>query len=339
MKLRAIWMLSCLSVSMGCGGASEQAPESANAKQAKGEPAASARASTRETPAALKRPERDGAPIIRMLSPGAEPRSPLRYTPAAKARETLLMVMRMKLALGAPDRPGEPADLPGTSMHMNLVIDSVADNGDISYHFDLASIDVDGGQHAPQMVQQIKSATSRLVGMGGHAKLSSRGLVQKMEMKIPSGVDPATKELLSEMERSMRQMCDPLPEEAVGSGARWDVQTRYSLRGLDVDQVRRYTLVKRDGNKASLKFIVEQTARPQAMKLPNLPPGAVVRLDQLASAGDGDVSLDTRQMVPQSSKMALKTTSVVSVRSEAENVTMRTDMELDIAISPAPAKK
>ncbi len=134
-------------------------------------------------------------------------------------------------------------------------------------------------------------------------------------------------------------MCDPLPEEAVGTGARWDVHTRYSLRGLDVDQVRRYTLVKRDGDKASLKFIVEQTARPQAMKLPNLPPGAVVRLDQLASAGDGDVSLDTRQIVPQNSKMALKTTSVVSVRSEAENVTMRTDMELDIAISPAPAKK
>jgi hypothetical protein len=336
MKLRAVCVLLCLCTFIGCGGANE-APESPHAKQAKAQPTPAADAKAGQAP--VKRPERDGAPIIRVLSPGSEPRALLRYTPAVSARETLLMVMRMKLAIGAPDRPGEPAELPGTSMHMNLVIDSVDQNGDISYRFDLASIDVEGNQQAPQLVEQIKSATSRLVGMGGRTKLNSRGVIQKMEMKIPSAVDPATKELLAEMERSMRQMCDPLPEEPVGTGARWDAHTRYSLRGLDIDQVRRYTLVKRDASKVSLKFIVEQTARPQSMRLPNLPPGAVVRLDQLASAGDGSVLLDTTKMVPQSSKMALKTTTVVSVRADAENMSVRTDMELDISIASAAAKK
>jgi hypothetical protein len=75
------------------------------------------------------------------------------------------------------------------------------------------------------------------------------------------------------------------------------------------------------------------------MKLPNLPPKAVVKLDQLASAGDGEVTLDTARMVPQKSKMALRTTTVVRVAMEGKGTTNRTDMELEVTISPGAGAK
>lgn len=339
MKRRKPWIALALLFALlaACG------PPGGGTETAAPPPAARAKpvASSVKEPAAEKRavPERDGAPIVELLDAGKEPRAPMRYTPAPAQRESMLMEMKMALGIGTPDAPGAPMPLPGTTMRMNVSVDSVSASGDIAYRFDLAGVDVSGDQHPPELMTQLRTATSKLVGMGGKGRLSSRGLVENMQVQVPPGVDPATKELLAEMERSMRQMCDPFPEEAVGAGARWDVHTRYSLRGLEIDQVRRYTLVSRAGNTAKLKFIVEQTAKPQAMKLPNLPPKAVVKLDQLASAGDGDVTLDTAHIVPRKSKMALRTTTVVRVAMEGKGTTNRTDMELEVVISPGGGAK
>jgi hypothetical protein len=342
MKCRKPWIALALLVSLtSCGGAptsgAEAAPQAAEPKRQTPEKAQVAEQP--DVPAPRRAPERDGEPTVKLLEAGKEPRAPLRYTPAPSQREAMLMEMKMALGVGTPDAPGATMPLPGTTMRMNLVVESVASSGDVSYRFDLAGVDVSGGAHPPKMVEQIRSATSKLVGMGGQGTLTSRGLVKEMQMKVPPGVDPATRELITEMERSMRQMCDPLPQEAIGAGARWDVHTRYSLRGLEIDQVRRYTLLSREGNKAKMKFIVEQTAKPQAMKLPNLPPKAVVKLEQLASAGDGEVTLDTQRIVPRSSKMALKTTSVIRLVMEGEKTMNRTDMEIEVSISPDTGAK
>jgi hypothetical protein len=264
---------------------------------------------------------------------GKEPRERLRYTPPAQLRETLLLSMRTSIAMGSPELPGEPVELPGTAMRMNVSVDSVKANGDISYRFDLVSVKVDSAPQAPELVAQIEAATRKLVGTTGRATLTERGVIEQLSIEMPEQVDAPTRELIGELERSMRQMSDPLPEEPIGVGARWDVHTKSSLRGIEIDQVRRYTLLERAAGTARMSVIVEQTARRQSIELPNAPPGAIVRLEQLASAGDGQVTVDTSKLVPRKSELLLRTTSIVNVDAEGRKATMRSDMQAEVSLS------
>lgn len=332
MRLPSLELAMLLAVA--CGGAVEQ-PASAPAP--KPEAPAAAPAAPKPDPAPV--PERGGGPAVKLLDAGKPPRATLRYAPEAAQRETLNMVMRMKLGIGKPELPGEPRALPGTIMRVNVTVDSVQPNGDIVYHYELASVQVAADTAPAEAVAQLNEATRKLVGLGGRGTLTSRGLAKQMRAELPSGENPLIKELVTELERSMRDMCDPLPEEAVGVGARWDVHTRHSLRGVEIDQVRRYTLLERSASGAKLKFIVEQEARPQPMRLPNLPAGAKVELVQLASAGDGSVEREIARLIPRSSRLGLRTTSVVSVTAKGRKETVRTDMEMDVEMSGAEGRK
>jgi hypothetical protein len=310
-----------------CGGAPEPArPEAPPA----GKPPEPAVDRARPGARALGR---GGGPRIRLLEAGGEPRARLRYGPAAQRSETLLVTTKTSVAMGTPDLPGEPMDLPGTAMRMKLSVIAVDPNGDITFRLELLSVDVEPAGQPREATEALQAATRKLAGTGGRGKLTNRGIVEQLSIEMPSGADPATRELITEIDYAVRQIWEPLPEQPVGTGARWDVQTSSSLRGMKVDQVRRYTLRERGASASKLSFIVEQAAKPQPLQLPNAPPGARVRLEQLASAGDGEVTLDLSMLVPRASKLNLKTTNIISVEAEGRQERVRSDMQVELALS------
>jgi hypothetical protein len=310
----------------GCGGAPEPArPESTPADQPE-------RPEARAKPAAARRAP-GGGPNIQLLAAGRAPRTRLRYAPVALQSETLLVTTHTNVAMGSPDLPGEPIDLPGTSMRMRVTVDSVGPDDEIACRFELLSVDVQSATAPPATAAMLEAATRKLIGSSGRVTLTTRGIVERVSLAVPSGADPATRELLAELDHSVRQIWDPLPEQPVGVGARWHTQSKIVMRGMTIDQIRRYTLLEHAAGTAKLSVIVEQTAKRQPLALPNVPAGASVRLEQLASAGDGQVTVDLSKLVPRESKLNLKTTNIVSITGDGRKELMRSDMQVQLALS------
>jgi hypothetical protein len=86
-----------------------------------------------------------------------------------------------------------------------------------------------------------------VLGVKGKGVASNRGIVQRFEMELPKNTSPDSIALLGDIKDHLSKLCSPLPEEAVGMGAKWKVvqpgvfidvtlQTTSSYRIVEIDR-------------------------------------------------------------------------------------------------------
>jgi len=131
---------------------------------------------------------------------------------------------------------------------------------------------------------------------------------------------------------SMRQLTAPLPEEAVGVGAKWQTKYRIKQNGMEVQQTADNELVAIKGNVAKVRTQLTQTADRQPMSPPGLPAGATVELIQLKSTGSGDSEVDLTKLMPQSGQMQLKSNTKAHIKMQGQEQDMSTDLELTVDV-------
>jgi hypothetical protein len=100
-------------------------------------------------------------------------------------------------------------------------------------------------------------------GITGHSTMSNRGIVKDLELEIPDAVSPQVRQMMDSMKQSFAQLSAPVPEEAVGVGAKWETKTRLAVNGPVIDQTATMTVVALAGNKATLDVKLVQTGKPQ----------------------------------------------------------------------------
>jgi hypothetical protein len=130
----------------------------------------------------------------------------------------------------------------------------------------------------------------------------------------------------------MRQLTAPLPDEAIGVGAKWQTKYRIKQNGMEVQQTADNELVALKGNVASVKTILTQTADRQAMNPPGLPAGATVELIELKSTGSGDSQVDLGKLMPQSAQMQLKSNTKSHIKMSGQEQDMTTDLDLSVDV-------
>ncbi|MDH3681621.1 MAG: hypothetical protein OEV40_16925, partial [Acidimicrobiia bacterium] len=142
------------------------------------------------------------------------------------------------------------------------------------------------------------------------------------------GLDPT---LASTMEQMITnsQFAHPLPEEAVGVGARWEIIQLLPVNGLDVEQITSYEVVAIDGSVVELAATTEQIVPVGSEMVAGGASATVVAWESISS---GSIRLDLTSMVPASSSQ-LFASQEFEFGPGAEKTVLKQTIETQVEIS------
>lgn len=256
-----------------------------------------------------------GKPIVKLLEPGAEPRADLSYAFTKGATQKMIMHMDMIMAMKVQGQAMPPTTIPRMSMGMDAttVDKSAAGEFKIDSHLTSVTVDPNGGQQE-QMAKALRPQLEAMKGLSMGYWVNPKGHVHDVKLGIPSGMPPAAQQLLAGMSASFESMVTPLPNEAVGVGAKWQVLSRTATGGADLLQSAIYTLKARKGSTATLEVKLVQLAASDTIQSAQMPAGMSAKVKSFSSGGSGTTQVDLKSVAPEAGAMTLKTSMDIAVQ-------------------------
>jgi len=155
------------------------------------------------SPAGTAAPGAAASSTVKLTEPGAEPRTVLRLHPTAGDKQTMELSVKMGMDTKLGDMQSPPMSFPAFKMNMDLVVNNVAPDGQITYGITLADVSIaDDASAMPQIAEALKSAIGGIKGLTGAGTMSSRGIIKNMDMKLPADANPQTKQAMEQMKES-----------------------------------------------------------------------------------------------------------------------------------------
>ena len=269
---------------------------------------------------------------VKLLEPGAEPRKVLRLHPKAGDKQSMTMTMKIGMGIKAGEAPEQPVKLPAMKLVIDVTVKDVAKNGDISYEIVTSDASIENDPDViAQVAEAMKNAVAGMKGIAGKGTISDRGVGKSAEIKAPAGADPQVTQFVEQMKETMSRVSTPLPEEAVGAGAKWEVKMPIKSQGISLNQTEDFELASVDDERAAFKTSFTQTASNQ--KVPNpMMPGSKVDLTKMNGKGTGEVSLGFAQLLPSEASAELHQESSMSMTVGGEKQTMGMKIDLNLHI-------
>ncbi len=302
-------------LTFGCGGA---APQAASGEQAAGG----------------EEPSRPGDPVVTLVSPGEEPRSPLRYTFTAGRRSTMFMDMAITMSVGIGNSPKQTAATPPMRMAFSFEVLEVSPLGTARLVGTLDRIDILARPNDPkELVDNIRHETDSLVGLKTEASVTNRGFTRDAKSIVPEGVSPKLRATVEGAQTMSQQIAAAFPREPVGIGAHWRVESKVTDAMMTFEQTTLVTLVERKADRVVLSLTVEQKGPRQTLKVPDAPPGTQTTLERFQGHGNGrsDAPLDGTS---PSGEMTVRASLETSVVVESTHATVTNDVETVVKCSP-----
>ena len=259
------------------------------------------------------------APVVKLLSPGKDPKKPMRLTAKVGLRRTVVMRMKMgiEMAMGENKVRGI---LPEIRITMDVNVTNVSADGDIRSEFKVNKAEVlEDAQVDKKDAQVPKAALAEVLaemrGMKGHAIMSSRGFTKEADFVIPpKTMDPETKQFMEEIKQSPYQMSRPLPEEAVGVGAKWLTTATVKQDGTVLKQSITSELRSLSGDAAKVSFSIKLT-------------GSAVDLKSFTSSGNGEMNLDLGRLIPSLATCHV-TSRIIETMAQGQDMATKLDMTM-----------
>ncbi|HVK82771.1 MAG TPA: DUF6263 family protein [Kofleriaceae bacterium] len=270
------------------------------------------------------RPVAADAPTVTLPDAGKGAKKPLRFKVRKGVKKTVVARMTMGLTM---DLAGSPMaqDMPPIDMTFVMKITDVAANGDIRYDITFKRPRVVATSGTPKaVVTAMTDAMKGVEGITGYSVVSERGFVKATELAVPATAAPQIRQMIDSMKQSFEQMSTPVPEEAVGVGAKWDTKTSLTSNGLVIDQTTTNTIVAVAGNKATLDIDVVQTAKPQKFSAN----GISADLQSYTASGHGTSVFDFAALVPAKAQMGMKSNMKMTAAGQNIGVALTLDMAL-----------
>jgi hypothetical protein len=268
---------------------------------------------------------------IKLLKAGKPPLRALRYRIKPGSSEKLVMGMKTAIATEVGDQKQPALQVPTMEMEMRIDIKDVSKDK-IEYEFELTGSKLLDDEKVPEPVRKAMSdAATQMVGTTAQASITDRGRPLATKINLPATAAPQVTQLMKSMERSFQNVGAPLPAEEVGLGAQWEVTMAMEGGGIRIKQTANYTLKQLldDGFVADISL--KQTADKQEMKVPNLPPGTTIELQQLTGEGSGTSETSLNQLIP-SSKLTLSNTFEAIISSGGKMQPMKSTNTVSITV-------
>ncbi len=285
-----------------------------------------------ETPGATKKPAAAGAVQVKLLAAGAEPRKVLRLHPKPGDHQTLNMTLNVNMGMKTGEMETPAMKLPTIKMALETTVKNVAPDGEITYDMMTGDASVaDEPGVMPQVAEALKATLAKFKGLTGTGKLSDRGFSRGAELKAPPGADPQLGQFIEQMKDSFSRFTAPLPEEAVGPGARWEAKMPIKSQGMALDQTTVYELVSLEGERVSTGSTVTQRAGNQTVDNPAMP-GVKAQLTRLDGRGKGEVTFDLTRILPQTGNAELHTDMAMAINAGGQKQAMTMKMDVQVGL-------
>jgi len=243
-----------------------------------------------------------------------------------KAGDKQTCVLTLKTTTGS--KMGEiqvpPARFPAITVTMEVNVKDVSAEGDISYDVKVTDAAVaEDASAAPQVVAVLKAQVGTMKGASTSGTVSSRGLTRTESKGAGQGVDEA-RELFS-------VLLQPLPEEPIGAGAKWETRGTKVSQGATVQETKTYELVSGEGDHGTTRATFSQTATNQKIHSPAMP-GVEMNLIRMTNGGNMELTMDLGQLLPIDGVVDTHTEQTVSMGAgaKAQTITTTTDMNLHV---------
>lgn len=171
-----------------------------------------------------------------------------------------------------------------------------------------------GGESAASMMADM------MKGIATAVTLDSRGRMLGMQLE---GDNPVMQQMQMGFDRGFQSGFVPLPEEAVGPGAEWDVLGHMDSMGVKARLAARYKLVALEGSRATLEVTMRGAADPQATEMQ----GAIVELERLAITGSGTMTIDLERPTRGEMDLTLELTAAMEAQGQSADAEMSMRMK------------
>lgn len=262
-------------------------------------------------------------PIVKLLSPGAEPRRPMRFKLSKGAKETIDLTMVMSVSMDIPDLGPQSIDTPPLTMSMDLAVTDITPDGDLVLSLVITDAAMQGGQIPAGIMDPLK-------GLSAVMTMSDRGVVKAVQFDESKMLDPATKKMMQAS--GFERMSAPMPGEPVGVGARWEVMQKVESGGMSMDQKAIYEVVAMDASSTTLSLSLEQEAGPQQMAAPGMPPEVQASLVGLKGNGTGTLTLrDGSLILDGDLNIKSEVTMDMQMAGQSQRMTTATDVKMTLS--------
>jgi hypothetical protein len=197
----------------------------------------------------------------KLVEQGAEPREQLRYKRVTGLTENLIIEVGLASFVQAGE-DAAPVESPVLALGLNIGSTSCTTEGVCTYPISFKVIGVkmpEGSSEADAnaIVKQMEA----LAQVTGTYEVDSRGLTRRADVQIPQNIPARLGTLLGNIRTALISV--PLPEEAVGVGARWQVERLHEVAGIKTKQTVVYSLLERQDRVLRLGVTLQQSAAPQ----------------------------------------------------------------------------
>jgi hypothetical protein len=175
----------------------------------------------------------------------------------------------------------------------------------------------------PQIGEMLSAPFTSLKGLSGSGTMSSRGIRKAMVIKPPPGAGGKAAQTPQESLNELFSVAPILPVEAIGPGAKWEVKTTASAKGLSADSTIGYELISVEGDRISCKCTLAEGTNPA-------PSGGKTEAPTMTmtTRGSGMVTLDVGRILPEEGTFDTHTDMVMGGQNQAMN--MKWDMNLHL---------
>ena len=278
-------------------------------------------------------------PEIKLINAGAAPRRELRLAPKTGQSDRMVMDMTMSMAMDMGGRKAPATKSPPIRMGMEIKVDDVKPGGDIHYTARFTEAGAVGDDPAQKaMAAMINASMGAMKEVSIEAVVSDQGHPRSFELKGLDKLPAAMKQQMGGMESQFSQMAAPMPAEAVGVGAKWEVAQHINANGIAVDQTCAYEITAITGDRIDMKISLLQSGKEQLMKNEALPAGTTIKVLKLASTGEGSATFDLAHISPVSSTVRVHSATEMEVNMAGTAQRMSTDMDMVMDMKSEPVK-
>lgn len=273
---------------------------------------------------------------FKLLNPGTEPRLALRIEPKAGDKQHLSVKLNITASFEAPQQAAAsmpPIEIPTILVELDSEIKGISDDGDISYSLTITKFDLENvtksTNGAPELGEMIKPLAGELVGFSVEGTFTSRGISKGVRAGPAVKRDPEMKEVFDQLNDILANMLSPLPEEAVGLGAKWENKKAVTTQGMRMNQATVTEITKAEAGQVTLKTQITQNAPRQKVSNSAMP-GLKMDLTEMGGTGRGQTTMSPSHLFPLNTQMAMDFHAAMAMNMGKEKQTMKFSFGLKI---------
>jgi hypothetical protein len=250
-----------------------------------------------------------------LISPGAEPRAPLRYQLVAGSKSrTTLRIVANPIASGGGTR-----SMPTVALTTETEILPMGADGVFPVRIRVVEAMLEGAASSAA-----EEALARWRGVELHATASATGKLSSLELRAAGESRATTDPQLQSLSMTMQQLALELPTPALGAGASWAVERPFPQGGLTLKARTIYQLIERDETTAHLRSEIRLSAPDQTVEQG----GVTAKLSGFTGKGEGDLVIDLQALTATGTTKSSYRGTVVS-----QGTTTELGMELSVALA------